>query len=129
MRDVTGEEDFQVPFHVATRELGPAVVLVEISGELDLATEPRARAFLAECTRTKPAHLVVDLSGVTFLPSQGLHLLVAAHLNDDSIHGALHLVGVLGNRHVEPQMRITGLLTDLDVRPDLTVLLAELNAD
>lgn len=115
------------PFHLASREVGPGVVVVEISGELDGVTAPRARRFLASATADVPAHLVVDLSRVTFLPSRGVQLLLAAHHNHDGIHGALHLVGVQDNRQVRRVLDLTGLADSLDLHPDLPRLLDELD--
>jgi anti-sigma B factor antagonist len=114
------------PFRLSCRRAGADVVVVAMAGELDYATEPRARAYLVECTATHPRHLVLDMSEVTFLPSQGLHLLMAAHLNEDRIRGALHLVGVTGNRPVEHVLGLVGMAAVLDIHPDLPALLGEL---
>lgn len=104
----------------------PDVVVVEFHGELDLATEPGARAELAARTRDRPRHLVLDLSGLALLASHGLRLLVAAHRNEDAIHGRLHLVADLGNRHVRRVLAFTGLDAELALHPDRARLLAEL---
>jgi anti-sigma B factor antagonist len=126
---MSGSGDGGPPFHVRSRRPGGRVVLVELGGELDIATVPRAVEYLAACTAGHPEHLVLDLSGVTFLSSYGMGLLVRARLNSDSIHGTLHLVGVAGNRHVERLLDLTGLSKELDVAPDLAVLLRELEAE
>ena len=104
----------------------PDVVAVRLSGELDIATEPVAREYLRDCTRHRPAHLVLDLSEITFLASHGLRLLVATELHDDGIHGELHLVGVEPDSHVARVLRLTGLDERLDVSPDVQTLLAAL---
>jgi hypothetical protein len=46
--------------------------------------------------------------------------------NGGGIHGRLHLVGVAGNRSVERPLRVTGLLTLLDIHDDLQALLDRL---
>lgn len=52
-----------------------SAVVVAVRGELDLATVPVLRARLDEVGE-RPAPLVVDLSGVRFIASAGLALLV-----------------------------------------------------
>ena len=53
------------------------VVIVQPRGELDLATVETLRAALDDVT--DPGRLVLDLRGLSFLDSTGLHLLVALH--------------------------------------------------
>ncbi|EWC63204.1 hypothetical protein UO65_1418 [Actinokineospora spheciospongiae] len=54
-------------------------LIARFAGELDLATAPVARAALDDAVRAVGGrHLVVDLTGLTFLGSPGLGLLVNA---------------------------------------------------
>jgi anti-anti-sigma factor len=69
---VSTSGDFDV--QVATMP-GDAVV-VEVSGELDLATAPRLEAAITEAGRA--SRLVVDLSECTFLDSAGVRALASA---------------------------------------------------
>ena len=64
---------------------GPISVLT-VSGEIDLISGPRLRAALDEALddrgadgRRAPSGVVVDLTGVSFLSSAGLAVLVEAH--------------------------------------------------
>jgi len=57
--------------------------------ELDVATVPLLAGLLREHTRPEPAHLVVDLTGVRFLASAGVGLILSAMHNDEGIHGRL----------------------------------------
>jgi anti-anti-sigma factor len=50
-----------------------------VTGEVDLATGQAFRAGLAAAQDKRPANLVVDLAGVTFLDSTGINALVRAH--------------------------------------------------
>ena len=62
-------------FSIRTAAMGD-VLVVTVRGELDLTTAPelaRARDLVAGL----PAHVVVDLDGVTFLDSSGLNVLMA----------------------------------------------------
>jgi anti-anti-sigma factor len=108
------------------RHVSRDIVLVEIGGELDMQTVPRALSLLMQVTASIPRHLILDLSDVTFLASSGLTLLIAAQSDRDGIHGQLHLLGVHGNRPVENPLRMVGLLERFDVAPDLNTLLAAL---
>lgn len=49
-----------------------------LCGELDLATADRVSAELEAIEATDARQIIVDLSGLTFIDSSGLHLLVKA---------------------------------------------------
>ncbi|HEX6756517.1 MAG TPA: STAS domain-containing protein [Mycobacteriales bacterium] len=53
-------------------------LLVSVVGEVDVATAPLLRAVLDGLRTARPRRVEVDLSGVAFLDSQGLTVLVAA---------------------------------------------------
>jgi anti-anti-sigma factor len=53
------------------------VAIVQPHGELDVATAETLRATLDGVEN--PGHLVLDLRGLSFIDSSGLHLLVALH--------------------------------------------------
>jgi anti-sigma B factor antagonist len=60
-----------------------AVSVLTVSGEIDIASGPRLRAALDEVMdvpgSTAPTGVVLDLTGVSFLGSAGLAVLVDAH--------------------------------------------------
>jgi anti-sigma B factor antagonist len=58
---------------------------LSLTGELDLAVVDLAREKLAEAREGNPTHVVVDLSGLTFIDSTGIAFLVAA-ANGDGEH-------------------------------------------
>jgi anti-anti-sigma factor len=64
-------------FRVATRHEGGGVV-VALSGELDLAGERELEAAL-EAAHESGAPLTIDLSGLEFIDSSGLRVLVKHH--------------------------------------------------
>jgi anti-sigma B factor antagonist len=99
------------------------ICVASVTGELDIATVPLVADYLRRETGTRPAELVLDLSGVGHLAAAGLTLILAAMNNDEGIHGRLHLVGVTGNRPVERALELTGLLPVLDVHGDVHALL------
>lgn len=53
-------------------------VVVQLSGDLDMAAVDGAEARLRAALATEPGRLVVDLSAVTFLDSSGIRLLLRA---------------------------------------------------
>lgn len=97
--------------------------MVHVAGELDIATVPVVADHLKRDTATRPAELLLDLTGVTHLAAAGLALIVAAMNNDHGVHGRLHLVGVTGNRPVERALEVSGFLTILDIHDDVQSLL------
>lgn len=63
-------------------ERSPAEASLELSGELDLVTAPVLRDELAR-HRARGVRVVLDLSGVTFLDSTGLVLLMESSRDGD----------------------------------------------
>ncbi len=108
------------------RQVGGDVVVVSVGGELDLATAPQLRDYLVDNTASRPAHLVLDLSAVTFLASRGISLLIEARNGSDGIHGELHLTGATTNPRVHRVLHITGLLAEFDIHDDADDLLHRL---
>ena len=53
-----------------------SIAVVHVTGEVDMATEATLRATVADAVSTGPAALVLDLTGVIFFASSGLHVLV-----------------------------------------------------
>jgi anti-anti-sigma factor len=53
-------------------------VTVALAGEVDISNEAELRAALAEVVATKPARIVVDVAGVSYLDSSGVRCLLNA---------------------------------------------------
>ena len=47
-------------------------------GEIDIASRDEAERALTECEKTAPSTLVVDLRGLSFMDSSGVHALLDA---------------------------------------------------
>jgi anti-sigma B factor antagonist len=122
MGDFT-RSDGLLPLRCTASRPRPHVCVAYLACELDMGTAPFVTEYLREQTGTRPADLVLDLSGVTLLAAAGLALIVNAHKNEDGIHGRLHLTGVVGNRPVARVLQLTGLTQVLDVHDDLQALL------
>lgn len=56
----------------------PEAVIVEVVGELDIASAGELERAVLEAEADAPGRLVVDLSGLEFMDSTGLHVLLAA---------------------------------------------------
>ncbi|GAB2678623.1 hypothetical protein GCM10009743_63600 [Kribbella swartbergensis] len=100
-------EMIRTTFDAVTEELEPGVLLVRLSGEIDIATTD----FAAEAIRAAvapPARLVlIDVSAVTFCSSAGLGNLVEARNLAGRHNITLALVGV--GRPVDRPLAVTGL--------------------
>ncbi|WP_350279283.1 STAS domain-containing protein [Kribbella sp. HUAS MG21] len=100
-------EMIRTAFDAVTKELEPGVLLVRLSGEIDIASTD----FAAEAIRAAvapPARLVlIDVSAVTFCSSAGLGNLVEARNLAGRHNITLALVGV--GRPVDRPLSVTGL--------------------
>jgi anti-sigma B factor antagonist len=74
----------------------PANVL-PLEGEIDLHISPRVERSLASMIAKRPEHVVVDLSGVTFIDSSGLAVLINAMQDVNKYGGKLTLSGITQN--------------------------------
>ncbi len=78
-----------------------------LEGEIDLHRSSRVERSLASMIKKKPDHLVVDLSGVTFIDSSGVAVLIRALQNIQEYGGKLSLRGL--NDKVRPIFEIARL--------------------
>lgn len=79
-----------------TRKRGTWTV-VEVRGELDLSTSDELRSALDAAFDTEPPRIAIDLTGVTFMDSSSLGVLVATLERARQHDGELRLVGVQGS--------------------------------
>ena len=84
-----------------------SVVVVHVTGEVDMATEDQLRRSLAEAMAAAPAAVVLDLTGVTFFASAGLHVLVDVQHEATARDLDLRVVAV--TRAVLRTLEITGV--------------------
>jgi anti-sigma B factor antagonist len=64
------------PFGITHRELDEETCLVAVEGDLDLASAPQLKRTLHELLERGYAQYVIDLSGLTYMDSTGLGVLV-----------------------------------------------------
>jgi anti-sigma B factor antagonist len=81
--------------------------VVEVRGEVDLYTAPRLKTLLTELTGGGRNRLAVDFSGVEFMDSTGLGVLISGLKRCREAGGTLALVGP--TESVRKVLGITGL--------------------
>lgn len=91
---------------VSTRQVGERAV-VRAAGEVDLETAPRLGDQALDALRTVSPHLVLDLSGVTFMDSTGLKVLLSIQRRADLAGGSLVIAAA--SRSVRRILGLTGL--------------------
>lgn len=91
-------------------------VHVRLAGELDLSNADYFHEELTRAEAREPAALVIDLSGVSFMDSTGLRLLLSA-LRRAQAEGR-RLVVVQGQEQVRDLFRIAGLEDVFEVVSD-----------
>ncbi|GAB2666588.1 STAS domain-containing protein [Kribbella swartbergensis] len=99
-------------------------VLVRLNGDLEMESAPAVTAELKRLVGPRP--LVVDLSGVDFMDSSGLGVLIGAHKASAALGGALVVAGP-GPR-VQKIFRITKLNKVFTVHETLEEAVASLAA-
>lgn len=116
-----GSPALMVSTHQATAE----ALVVRVVGEVDLATAGTLETSLAGITASAPPplRLIVDLSGVSFMGSAGLTILVSTSKDTDARGVRLCVVAPVNSRahHV---LDIAGLIDMLSVADDLDEALA-----
>ena len=100
---------------LSTRTDQDGTVTVTAAGEVDAATAPLLHSVLDTQLQRRPRELVVDLSGIRFLASAGLTVLVAVHKSAHDRDVALRLVAA--TRAVTGALRVTGLIDLFTVPP------------
>lgn len=104
---------------VRVAESGEHVVVLRVSGEIDMLTAPVLTEHVQEQFARVPAPrtLVFDLTRVSFLGSAGLAVLAHAQTTASDRGDAVQVVA--NARAVLRPLEVTGLDKVLDVRPDL----------
>ncbi|GGS57982.1 anti-sigma factor antagonist [Planobispora rosea] len=109
----------------ASTGLSGDVVIVRLSGELDMATAPRLHAQIAEATRLiSPPLLVIDVQHLDFCDSSGLNLMVKTLHEVQREGGRLVLSGVHGR--FARLLQVTRLDRTLRSYPGVEAAAAEL---
>ncbi|MDZ7578574.1 MAG: STAS domain-containing protein [Candidatus Nanopelagicales bacterium] len=103
-------------FGIETRDVGDQTI-VAVTGELDVYTAPDFEACLEELVKAGKTKLVIDLTGVSFLDSTGLGVMVKALKWVREAGGRLRVVA--DEDRIARVFRITGLDDVLALSPAL----------
>lgn len=98
-------------FSVRSEIVGSAVVLI-VTGEVDMSTAPMVEESIKAALERGPEVLVVDLSGVSFLASAGMSVLIGGNQQAGD-RTQLRLVAS-GNATLRP-MQLTGIATEFSI--------------
>jgi anti-sigma B factor antagonist len=101
---------------IAGIERVDGVVVVRLAGELDLYNANTVRDTLLECCAESPARLIVDLSGVKFIDSTALGVLIEARTRMPNRKGFLLAAPGLETRRA---LEISGLDRHFSVHDSL----------
>ncbi|GAA4765941.1 STAS domain-containing protein [Actinomycetospora chibensis] len=120
--DTVGPDDQTT---IDARLLTPRVAVVAPAGDVDTATAGPLRAAIGEQVDAGAVHVVLDLSGVEFMGSAGLALLIAEREAAIAREGELRLAGV--PRTAGRALSLTGLTELFDTYPDAEAAAADLS--
>ena len=88
------------------------LAIVTVDGEIDIQSAPELTARLQELDAQGAQHVIVELSGVTFLDSSGLGALVAAQRSLDARGATFSIVGA--RPHIQKILMITRVIELID---------------
>jgi len=94
-------------FSVRTEQLSGDAYLIALTGEVDLYTAPEFKTALLDAIAKGAKHVVVDLSGTTFIDSTTLGVLVGGVKRLRTNDGQLSLI--CSDRNITKIFEITGL--------------------
>jgi anti-sigma B factor antagonist len=116
----TAHEDLKqgtkVVFAVTQRKLEDSTLVLAVEGELDLASAPTLKWELAEALAGGPRRVILDLSGVTFIDSTALGVLVTARRG---LASGSRLVLCGARADVLAVFELTGLDATFEIVPTL----------
>jgi len=96
--------------------------VLPLEGEIDLHVSPRIASSLQSLIATKPPHVVVDLSKVSYIDSSGLAVLIEGMQNVTAYGGRFALAGL--QESVRPIFEIARLDQVFKIYPDVDAALA-----
>ncbi len=99
---------------VSEQTLDERTTEIAVEGELDLATAPRLKWPLLDSLKAGRNHLLVNLSGVTFIDSTALSVLVGVHRKLDE---SAHMAVVCTNANVLRIFEVAGLKVAFEIFP------------
>ena len=101
-----------IDFAVRTHTIGRARTLA-LAGELDLVSSPALRHALDDAAGSDAELIIVDLRGLEFMDSTGLHALVNAQQQMEELGRRFALVR--GGQNVQRLFELTGVTDGLTI--------------
>ncbi len=98
---------------ISSERAGDDIAVIQVSGELDLYTAPRLKEELLSALEDGILKVVIDMSGVHFIDSSALGVLIGGVKRLKPDGGSLVLVSV--DENVNWIFRITGLNNVFDI--------------
>jgi anti-anti-sigma factor len=89
-----------------------------VQGELDLAAKPAAEEALRRAQHPPPDVMVLDLSGVSFIDSAGLHVIIDANIRQRE--AGRRLVAIVGLPQAQRMLKLTGVVEQLELADRIT---------
>lgn len=97
-------------------ERHPSFTVLALEGELDLGDADSVEGYLRSVEASRPETIVVDLSGLSFIDSTGLAVLIRAHAR--SADAGRRLAMVPGGKTVQRVLSVTGLDRVFEILPE-----------
>ena len=113
-----------IEFRVEDEAVPPDTHVVAVFGEVDLFTVPEFKARIAAPIDAGAGRIVVDLSGVTFIDSSSLGVLIGAHKRLVAADESAGLVVVVSDKAIGNTFKITGLDQVFEIVRDREAALA-----
>lgn len=105
-----------IAFVLTQRELDFETTVLSVEGELDLSSAPSLKWALADVQSAGRRHVVVDLSGVSFIDSTALGVLVGAQRG---LNAGMQLAIACADENVLRIFELTGLDGMFEIVPTL----------
>jgi anti-sigma B factor antagonist len=105
-----------IAFVVGQRELAHDVSAISVEGDLDLASAPDLKWALGDLQAAGARHVVVDLSGVAFIDSTALGVLVGAQR---ALDPGIRMAIACSDENVLRIFELTGLDCMFEIVPTL----------
>lgn len=90
---------------------------VKVQGEIDVYTAPKLREIVSPLSEKEKANIVIDLSGVSYMDSTGLGVIVGVFKSIRSHDGELKLVGL--SERLKRLFEITGLADIININSQI----------
>jgi anti-sigma B factor antagonist len=105
-----------VILNVERKNIEPGIAVLEMTGRIAMGSDSqRIEWGLAELLKENQRKVIFDLTGVTFLDSSGIGILMMCHAKLKKAGGALHIAGAQGM--VEETLEMTSVNKIVNLYP------------